>query len=50
MMSTLKLRVGRYRNYLRTRAELEALSARELADLGLSRSMIRRAAYKAAYE
>lgn len=35
--------------YRRTLRELEALSNRELADLGLSRSGIRRVALEAAY-
>ena len=47
---TLRNRVARYRLYRRTVAELSALSGRELADLGLHRSMIRRVALQAAYE
>lgn len=35
--------------YRQTRQELEALSTRELADLGISRSMITRMAWEAAY-
>ena len=36
--------------YRKTVQELNALSGRELADLGLSRSMIRSVAYEAAYK
>lgn len=36
--------------YRQTLRELEALSDRDLSDLGLSRSMIRRVAYEAAYK
>ncbi|MCB1395617.1 MAG: DUF1127 domain-containing protein [Rhodobacter sp.] len=39
----------RSRVYMRTYNELSALSTRELADLGISRSMITRLAYEAAY-
>ncbi|MCB1406412.1 MAG: DUF1127 domain-containing protein [Rhodobacteraceae bacterium] len=39
----------RSRVYVRTYNELNALSTRELADLGISRSMISRMAYEAAY-
>jgi len=35
--------------YRTTLAELESLNARELADIGLSRSMIKSVAYQAAY-
>ncbi len=40
---------ARSRVYVRTYNELNALSSRELADLGISRSMITRLAYEAAY-
>lgn len=40
---------SRYRLYTRTLNELNALSTRELADIGISRSMITRLAYEAAY-
>lgn len=40
---------GRYRLYRRTQAELNALTTRELDDLGIARSMITRLAYEAAY-
>jgi uncharacterized protein YjiS (DUF1127 family) len=39
----------RYRLYRRTYAELNALTSRDLDDLGISRSMITRLAYEAAY-
>lgn len=38
-----------WRLYRRTLAELQALSGRELADLGLNKSMIRRVALEASY-
>lgn len=38
-----------WRTYRRTIEELSALDNRDLADLGLSRSMIRGIAYEAAY-
>lgn len=41
---------ARYRVYKRTHDELSRLSSRELDDLGISRSMITRLAYEAAYE
>ncbi len=40
---------GRRRVYLETQRELNALSNRDLDDLGISRSMISRIAYEAAY-
>jgi len=40
---------SRWRVYMRTYNELNALSTRELNDLGISRSMITRLAYEAAY-
>lgn len=49
-MRLLGARYARYRVYRDTLAELQSLSERELADLGLSRSMLRRVAYHAAYE
>ena len=45
-----RARLARRRVYKQTYRELSMLSDRELADLGLSRSMIRRIAYQAAYE
>ncbi|WP_424987832.1 DUF1127 domain-containing protein [Microbulbifer sp. S227A] len=46
----LKTRFQNYRVYRETLNELSALSDRELADLGLHRSMLRRVAHQAAYE
>lgn len=48
-LDTLAERNAKYRLYRRTLAELDYLSNRELADLGLHRSMIRSVAYEAAY-
>ncbi|MFS4582616.1 DUF1127 domain-containing protein [Phaeobacter sp. C3_T13_0] len=45
----LKGKIARYRLYRQTIDELSTLSGRELADLGLSRSMLRSVAYEAAY-
>ncbi len=42
-------RFANYRVYRKTVSELSALSARDLDDLGLSRSMIKRTALEAAY-
>ncbi|WP_212523585.1 DUF1127 domain-containing protein [Actibacterium sp. MT2.3-13A] len=42
-------KLARRRMYRQTVRELNTLSARELADLGLHRSMVRRVAYEAAY-
>ena len=41
--------IARRRVFKRTHAELSQLSTRELDDLGISRSMISRLAYEAAY-
>ena len=41
---------ARYKTYRRTLDELEALTDRELADLGVSRLTLRSIAYKAAYD
>ncbi|MEO9782417.1 MAG: DUF1127 domain-containing protein [Sedimentitalea sp.] len=46
----LKSRFQSYRVYRHTLSELSVLSDRELADLGLHRSMLKRIAYQAAYE
>ena len=43
-------RVERYKTYRRTLDELSGLTDRELSDLGLSRTMLRAIAYKAAYD
>jgi len=48
-MDTLLVKFVRYRLYPQTVSELSALSGRELADLGLNRSEIKRVAYQAAY-
>ncbi len=45
----MQARFARYRNFRRTLDELSGLSAHQLADLGLNRSMLRQAAYQAAY-
>jgi uncharacterized protein YjiS (DUF1127 family) len=42
--------LARRRVYKQTYSELSALSTRELTDLGISRSMISRLAYEAAYK
>ncbi len=46
----LTQRFARYKTYRRTLDELEGLSDRELADLGVSRLSLRSIAYKAAYD
>ncbi len=46
----LMAKFARYRLYRQTVKELSELSGRELADLGLHRSEIKRIAYQAAYE
>jgi uncharacterized protein YjiS (DUF1127 family) len=48
MFDTLKSRYARWQRYRRTLAELERLSPRELADLGLSPYDIQRVARDAA--
>jgi uncharacterized protein YjiS (DUF1127 family) len=48
MFETLKTRYTSWKKYSRTVAELEALSNRDLSDLGLSRSDITRVAREAA--
>lgn len=50
LVGDLTQRVERYKTYRRTLDDLEALSDRELVDLGLSRTMLRAVAYKAAYD
>lgn len=49
MFASLATAWERSRIYTRTQRELNALSNRELADLGISRTMITRMAYEAAY-
>ena len=46
----IKRRYAQYRTYRTTLDELDSLSDRELADLGLARTMLRSVAYKAAYD
>ena len=48
--ASLRERNARRRLYRETLRELGQLSNRELSDLGLHRSMIRRVAWQAAYE
>ena len=50
LVGDVTARVERYKTYRRTLADLETLSDRELADLGMSRAMLRAIAYKAAYD
>jgi uncharacterized protein YjiS (DUF1127 family) len=46
----LSTKFARFRLFRQTLNELSELSNRELADLGLNRSIIKRVAYQAAYE
>lgn len=46
----LQTRFQQYRMYRNTLNELSGLSDRDLADLGLCRSMLRRVSYQAVYE
>ena len=48
-LKSLRVSMERRAVYNRTRRELQALSSRELADLGIHRSMITRVAHEAAY-
>ncbi|CUH19704.1 hypothetical protein JSE7799_00491 [Jannaschia seosinensis] len=48
-IATARANHARWRTYRRTHDELSALSDRDLADLGMSRSGIRAVAYEAAY-
>lgn len=48
IVQAVKTRFVRYRLYRQTVSELSALTNRELADLGLNRSMIRGLAHQAA--
>ena len=47
--TVLAERLGKYRHYRQTYAELAELSPRELEDLGLSQHNLRTAAYEAVY-
>ena len=49
IVKAVKEDLNRRRVYKQTLAELNALSSRELADLGLHRSMLTRVALEAAY-
>lgn len=42
-------RISQYRTFVKTRNELSQLSARELDDLGLNRSILTQVAYEATY-
>ncbi len=48
-VANIRTAMQRRRVYKKTYAELAQLSTRELDDLGISRSMISRLAYEAAY-
>ncbi|MDV7145742.1 DUF1127 domain-containing protein [Tropicimonas sp. TH_r6] len=48
-IATYRVRMEQYRTYRRTVRELSGLSDRALADLGLSRAMIKSLAREAAY-
>ncbi|MCR8725214.1 DUF1127 domain-containing protein [Frigidibacter sp. ROC022] len=50
LVSVITERFAHYNTYRRTVAELNQLSARELADLGIHRSQIQSIARQAAYE
>ncbi|SPF78288.1 DUF1127 domain-containing protein [Pseudoprimorskyibacter insulae] len=50
LVTALRIRFEKRRVYRTTLNELSSLSTRELADLGLHRSMLRRVAWQAAYE
>ncbi len=50
LVHTLRTGLAKRKLYSNTLNELQSLSDRELADLGLHRSMLRRVAYEAAYE
>ncbi len=50
LVEGLKANAARRRVFKQTYSELASLSNRELSDLGLNRSMIRRIAWQAAYE
>lgn len=49
VLKSAKLRFANHRVYRKTLTELSSLSARELDDLGISRSMIKRLALESAY-
>ncbi|SHG98462.1 DUF1127 domain-containing protein [Marivita hallyeonensis] len=49
-VADLRAKLARRKVYRETLRELRTLDARELADLGLNPSMLKRIAYQAAYE
>lgn len=49
ILADMNTRMQQYRIFRRTLGELDNLSERELADLGINRSMIRSIAHEAAY-
>ena len=49
-LNGVSVRFAQYRTYRRTLDELEALTDRDLADLGVSRHQLRAVAYRAAYD
>nr|WP_237072551.1 DUF1127 domain-containing protein [Pseudaestuariivita rosea] len=49
-LAGLVQRYARYKLYKTTLAELKSLTNRELSDLGLNRTMLRRVAYEAVYD
>ena len=49
IVKTVKTAVSKRRKYAQTYRELNALTARELADLGIHASMIAQIAHEAAY-
>lgn len=50
LLGGISHRWSQYKTYRRTLDELEMLTDRELADLGISRLQLRSVAYKSAYE
>lgn len=50
ILAALRIRFDRWNLYRRTLNEMQALSNRELADLGLHRSELRRVAWQAVYD
>jgi len=48
-VANTRSRMAQYSTFRRTRDELNALTDRELADLGINRTMIREIAQEAAY-
>lgn len=49
LFANAKTRMAQYRTFRRTMNELNALTDRELADLGINRSMIHSISHDAAY-